>query len=256
VAPAPRRVGPLPEDLPGEELILQSDSGARLAGWYIPAPSARGVIVLLHGIRSSRHAMVGRARYFRSLGWSILAIDFQSHGESTGGPVTAGFVERLDAQSAVRAARARAGDSPVVVVGQSMGGAAAVLASPLPIDGLVLEQVYSTVASAVDNRVRRWLGPAASPISVMLLWSLRLRLGLTPQALRPLELVDQVGCPLLVLAGTADQHATAEQTQALFSRAREPKQLVWFEGAAHVDLLRRHAPRYQEATRAFLEGIA
>jgi uncharacterized protein len=254
VAPAHFLVGPPPVDLPCDTLTLDSDSGAKIATWHLPADNSRGVIVLAHPIRGSRLTMIDRAKLFHSAGYSIVMIDLRGHGESTGETITLGHLEQHDIQAAVEFARRKYSGQTIAVVGWSLGGAAALMASPLNIDALILEEVYPTVTEAVENRTRMRVGPLSSLATSILLSQLEPRLGVTADQLCPIDKLDEAGCPVLLLAGTADLHTTEEQSRRMFARASEPKQCVFFDGAAHVDLLRFDPERYQQATLDFLDA--
>lgn len=236
IAPAERNVGAAPQDLAATTFSIPSDSGATLAGWHTRSQRAAGVIVMAHGIRSCRLAMVERARLCQKLGYSTVLIDLQAHGESTGDCITVGHLEKHDLRAAVEYARREHPHEPIGVIGVSLGGAAALLASPLPIDALVLESVFPDVTVAIQNRVRSRLGPLATIPSALLLAQLQPRLGISPSQLRPIDHIANVGCPVFVISGTADQHTTPLEANSLFSSARQPKDLWLVQDAAHVDL--------------------
>jgi uncharacterized protein len=63
--------------------------------------------------------------------------------------------------------------------------------------------------------------------------------------------MERLGCPVLVMAGTRDEHTTEAQTRALYAAAREPKQLWLVDGAAHVDLARYDPIGYRRRVLAF-----
>ena len=142
VAPSPRTVGAPPADLNAVSISLESESGSLVSGWHARSNLNNGVIVLLHGIRSTRLSMLERARILHHAGYSTVMIDFQAHGESPGDAITVGFLEKYDVRAAVQFARTEHPDEPIAVVGVSLGGAATLLASPLDIDAVVLESVY------------------------------------------------------------------------------------------------------------------
>jgi len=61
VAPANHFVGVPPTDLPVVVAKLSSESGSKVATWYIPHEDSHATIVLLHAIRGDRRSMLGRA---------------------------------------------------------------------------------------------------------------------------------------------------------------------------------------------------
>lgn len=172
---------------------------------------------------------------------------------SSGDAINLGFLEQHDARAAVEFARSHHPDQPVGVIGVSLGGAAAALASPLDIGALVLESVYPSVEDAIANRVRARMGAFSTIPAALLLIQLQPRLGISPEQLRPIENMSQIGCPVLVASGTEDLHTTALETRAMFAEAAEPKCLWLVEGLGHVDLLRGDSEGYQRKVLQFLQ---
>ena len=64
-----------------------------------------------------------------------------------------------DVRAAVNFAREHHPGEPVALLGVSLGGAAALLASPLPIDALIVESAFPTISEAIHNRIPAALGP-------------------------------------------------------------------------------------------------
>ena len=253
VAPQQRAIGNPPSDLPAVSFTVDSQSGSVISGWHSRSKPSNGVVVLLHGIRGSRLSMLNRARMLRDIGYSTIMIDLQAHGESPGKQITVGHLERHDVRAAVEYARKQHPDERIGVIGVSLGGAAALLASPLNIDSLVLESVYPNIKDAINNRVSARLGPLSSIPSALLMIQLEPRLGVSPNELRPIDYIDNVGCPVFVVSGTADQHTTAAETRQMFATATEPKELWLVDGAAHADLFRTNPIQYRQRISAFLE---
>ncbi len=253
VAPVHTIVGELPRDLSGESITLRSESGAKIAGWHVRAKNSRGVVVLLHGIRGSRLAMLRRARMLQSMEFSSVLIDLQAHGESSGDSITIGHLERHDARAAVAFAKREHPTERVGVIGVSLGGAAALLGSPLGVDAMVIESVYPTIVDAVHNRVSAKLGVLSSIPSAVLLLQLRMRLGVDASDLRPIDYVARVGCPLLVIGGSNDLHTSALETASMFGAAMQPKELWMVEKAGHVDLLNFQPDLYTDKVGSFFD---
>lgn len=254
-APVPRAIGPPPADLLVKAVTIRSASGSEVAAWHVPADSARRAVVLMHGIRADRTSLLDRARLFHEEGDHVLLFDFQAHGESPGERITLGWRERHDAIAAVRWMRETHPGLPVAVVGQSMGGAAALYAgADLGADALVIESVYGSVREATENRIAMRLGAPGRWLAPLLTAQMRLRLGVPADSLQPAEAVRHVAAPLLVAGGTADAHATPEEVRRIYTNAPEPKALWMAEGAAHQDLLAFDEAAYREEVLAWLDA--
>lgn len=186
-------------------------------------------------------------------GYATLLVDLQAHGESSGDNITAGFRERHDVAAAVDYARSRNPNHKIGVVGRSLGGAATLLASPLEIDALVLESVYPTITEAVHNRVSIRLGPFHHVVAPILLAQLKPRLGIWPSQLRPIDHIEAVNCPVMVAAGGIDRHTSLAESKRLYNAACEPKQLLIFADASHVDLLAHDPRKYETQVLGFLD---
>ena len=259
-SPAPERMGAPPADLPAESVTFVSGSGAWLSGWFVAGRPGGGAVVLMHGVRGNRLAMLRRARFLHSEGFAVLLFDFQAHGESPGRRITFGRLEGLDAAAAVAFVRQRLPNERVGAIGSSLGGASALLGpAPLPVDALVLESVYPEIGSAIANRIRAVLGPvfgtlAARPTAWLFEAILPPFLGMRPADLRPIDHISTVTAPLLMMAGTIDDRTTIAETRAMFARAPEPRLLWAVEGAGHYDLEGYAPDAYRARVLPFLSG--
>lgn len=253
-APARRVVGDLPPGLTGRSVQFQSDSGATLRGWLLPGRKGAGAILLLHGVRGSRLQMLERARFLSSAGYAVLLFDFQAHGESTGDAITNGYLESRDARAAVEFLRSNSAGEKIGIIGVSMGGAATLLSDPpLPADAIVLEMVYPTIEQAISNRLTMRLGGWASVLTPLLTVQLKLRAGISADALHPIAHVGKATAPKLFIAGSEDRHTTLNESKELFAAAAEPKELWVVEGAGHVDAHVFTAQEYERRVVLFFE---
>jgi len=252
-ASANHLVGELPPDLKGRNVQFPSDSGTTIHGWFIPGIKGSGAVVLMHGVRASRVDMIGRARFLAAAGFSVLLFDFQAHGESPGKQITFGYLESKDAQAAVGFLRANAPGERIGVLGVSLGGAAALLARPaLNVDAIILEMVYPTINQAAGNRLAMRLGDWSRNLTPLLMWQLKLRSGFSAQDLRPIDRLNALKMPKLLIAGSEDQHTTLAESREMFAAAQEPKELWVVNGAKHQDLDAYAKIEYEQRVLAFL----
>jgi alpha-beta hydrolase superfamily lysophospholipase len=251
-APANRPIA-APADAAIEAVSFASGSGSTLHGWLAAPATNCGAVILLHGVRSDRRQLLSRVPFLLRAGYTVLLFDFQAHGESPGQHITYGHLESRDAQAAVAFVRQRFPGRPVGVIGTSLGGAAALLAQPpLDVQALVLESVFPTIVDAVKDRIEWvWCRPARL-LSPLLTCQLKLRLGISPEALRPIDRAAEIPTPKLILHGTKDPRTKFAEAEEMFSRAAEPKEFVPVEGADHEDLHLFLGARYEPLILEFL----
>ncbi len=257
VAPSPAIV-PLPaSDVPIRPFTLHSASGEQLAGWHIRSKEQKpkGVVLLFHAIRSNRMDVFARAKLLYQYGFSSIMIDFQAHGESTGKQITLGYLEHYDVLATIQYAKRLYPELPIAALGISLGGAAAILASEKiqgQLDALVVESVYSTIQTAIYNRVDRYLGFFAPLPTALLLLQLKPRLGFGAEALNMVHSIRKVSCPVLIISGEEDHHTRVDEAYRLYNNAPTPKQLWIVEGVGHQDIYEHKPKQYTLHVITFL----
>ncbi|MEP6897309.1 MAG: alpha/beta fold hydrolase [Rhodanobacter sp.] len=251
IHPARVEIGPPPLDFQARSVRFDSSSGSRIHGWFASG-QGRGAVLLLHGVRANRLSMLARARFLHAAGYSVLLIDFQASGESSGDAITFGHLESRDAAAALTELRRLVPGERVGIVGTSMGGAATLLADPpLDADAIVLEQVYPTLAQALDDRLQLHAGALGRWFAPFLIATVRPHLGFSMDQMRPIDRIGQVTIPKLLIVGDADQHTPIRESLALYAAAASPKELWIIHGARHVDLHRYAAGAYEARLLAF-----
>ena len=250
IAREPRQVLAVPADLPFESVKLEQVGGPDLAGWVADRKGSCGAIVLLHGRGANRLAVVQRAKLLFDAGYSVVLFDLSGHGESGGTVQGFGYTEGQDAARILTYAHQRFPGQKLGALGSSLGAASLLFATPQTLaDAYVLEQLYATLRETTAWRM---------PFNVLrglqadvLLAQMPVRLGFSADDVRPVDRIGQIGRPLILLAGTVDPFIDRGQVTALHD-ATPGAELVWFEGAGHVDLLRYDQQRYTNAVLPFL----
>lgn len=244
---------PRPPRTLGAEPVRIAYAGGELGGWFVAGRPDVGGVLLLHGIRSSRRQMLGRAEFLQRAGYASLLVDLPAHGESSGTRIGLGATEAPAVAAALAHLRDRLPGAPLAVIGVSLGAAAFVLADLQPRPAAaVLESMYPTLQEAVANRLALRLGDVGRVLAAPLLWQLPLRTGVAASALEPVRHLPELATPVAIAAGTEDRHTTWTETRRLYAAARAPKELWPFPGIAHEDLHRRAPAVYEARVLAFL----
>jgi len=243
---------PLPAGF-AAQVVSVPGPGYAVAGWWLNQGGKSPVVLLLHSIRADRSSMLSRAKLLLGHGFSVLLVDLQGHGETPGTAITLGSRESADVRAALRWLKREAPSRRIGVIGCSLGGAAVLLGpQPSGFDAVVLEAVYPRVAGAIENRIRIRYGPLAPVLAPLLLAQLRPRLHLSPRDLEPIRSIGRLGSPVLVVAGSRDQHTTLAESEELFGAAVQPKRLWVVAGARHQDFLTFDPGGYDSEVVGFL----
>ncbi|HZO21605.1 MAG TPA: alpha/beta hydrolase [Steroidobacteraceae bacterium] len=253
IDPVPRYIGHPPRALSVANASFVNGSGTLVHGWVSHGKAGQGVILLLHGLHGDRRDMVPRAEFLSRLGYSVLLIDFQAHGESTGRHVTFGFLESRDVVGAIQYLRYTLPDEPIGVIGASLGADAFALArSRLPVDAVILESMYASVKEAVESRLRVHVGLFAPAFASLMAVQVRTRLGISHDSQEIMEGMKHLDAPLLMLSSTDDPNVPLTDAQALFGAAAEPKEFWAVRGAGRGDLYEFEKAEYERRVAAFL----
>jgi pimeloyl-ACP methyl ester carboxylesterase len=237
ITPTKTIVGAPPSDLSVQAVVFSDAAGEPIHGWLIDGAKGKGVVLLLHGVRADRRAMINRARFLHAAGYAVLLIDFQGSGESPGNAITFGYREAADVKASLGYLHQRLPGERVGIIGTSMGGAATILAEPgVDADAVVLEQVYPTIRQATEDRLAIHLGPMGPWLAPVLLMTLHSHLGIYPNQLRPIDHIAHLSMPKLLIVGDRDRDTTIAESYAMFVAATGPKELWVVHGARHVDL--------------------
>ena len=239
--------------LPPSQHTVENVEYEDVHGWYFPSKHHKACILLLHGVRSNRREMLGRAIFLKEEGYSSFTIDLQGHGETPGEGITFGYRESESAQSAVEYLRTKKYCTKVVTIGSSLGGAATLLGhSPIDVDGYILEAVYPSIEVAIERRLEIRLGAVGKILAPLLYLQIPFRLGIDLDALQPSASIRNIKAPVLIMNGTEDQRTTIGDARQMYINAPSPKEFVEFGGATHTNLYKYSPNEYKNTVLGFL----
>jgi uncharacterized OsmC-like protein/alpha-beta hydrolase superfamily lysophospholipase len=235
--------------MPTQRFDFASPAGYQLSGQLeTPESTPRGWAVFAHCFTCGKNSLAATrvSRALARIGIGVLRFDFAGLGSSGGRFADGGFArDTLDLTAAGEAMRA-AGYEPSILIGHSLGGAAALAAAAdmpsvravatigAPAD---VEHVLSKVDPAVLENIRRegegevLLGGRPFVVSRQFI-----------DGLSNFDLAARIASlhrPLLVLHSPLDEVVAVDHARRIFEAARHPKSFISLDNADH--LLTRHA---------------
>ncbi len=154
-----------------DRIELPGHGGIRLAG-DIAGPASGFPVLLLHGGGQTRNSWGRALDALASAGARAVAIDMRGHGDSDWSPDAAYLPGDFggDVENATRAYSARCDDRPVLLVGASMGGIAALIAAPALADlvaGLVLVDIVPDIRMDGARRILDFMNAAPNGFATL-----------------------------------------------------------------------------------------
>lgn len=209
----------------------------------------KGIIVHFHGnFGNVSNHFLGSA-YLVDYGFDVLVFDYQGYGGSEGKPSPKKTVE--DGIATLRFAQQlnRKPEAGVGVVGQSLGGAVALvsMADEPEVKGAVIESSFPSYRGMVRSVIRRaWVLWPLYPVYPFFA-------GKTYDPLRYLEKIPPR--PVLYIYGTNDQVVPPAISDALYKKAPEPKELWVIDGGQHIGGQAVKGDIYKERVAAFFSRV-
>jgi alpha-beta hydrolase superfamily lysophospholipase len=249
--------------LASEDVAFRSADGVELEGWWVPAPGAKGTVVMAHGLNRSRIEMVRRAPFVHQAGWNALLFDLRHHGKSGGPTTTFGAKEKEDVEAAVRFARERS-PGPVVAWGVSLGAASVVLAAAEDpeVAGVICDSSYRSLDDTVRHHLqlfrsfRWWLRIVPSwPVADLTLFWMGERGGFDPAADDVRAAAARLkGRPALFVANSEDRRMPKEIAFDLQAAVGPGAEVLIVPGKSHGGAWRDGTAAYEAAATALLEA--
>ncbi len=223
--PLMRRREPDPPDHPRvygiscEDVTFTSRDGLQLGGWWLPAESARGTVIMCPGQNGSMDKDVPQALPLHRAGFNVLMFDYRAHGRSEGETVTIGALEQADLFGALDYLAAEHNITRVGVLGLSMGAGVALMvaAQDTRIAALVVDGAYSSITRLLSGylRAKGFPGLLARGGAWLMLIAGSLRMGYQIYRANPADLVARITSPTLFIHGDQDTFVSSSEVAML-----------------------------------------
>lgn len=240
------------------KIQVRTDDGYLLTAAEFPAETGERWVLLLHGYTGWKEEMYQFACWYHKQGYSVLVPDLRCQGESEGDFIGMGWTDHFDCELWIAHILEQTPEAGIVLHGQSMGAAAALLMAGSPevsehIKAVVSDSAYTSAYEMFGDKIGEWFHLPASPFVDSACLMLRLRGGYNLKDASPLMAVAASGIPTLFIHGDEDRMIDVHMSYELFEAAACEKELFIVEGAGHAQAQDKAPDAYYGRIAAFLE---
>lgn len=234
-----------------ENIEFRSADGTKLFGWLFhhdgSAKKPKALFVFYHGNGENLSSHYLNLLWTLQEGYDFFIFDYRGYGLSQGEPSPKGTV--ADGEAALRLMRARYANTPLIIFGQSLGGAVALrnaidLRDEIAPKAVVIESSFASY----EEVGRRILGRAILTWPFQWLPWLVLSDRYAPDG----DIARIAPVPLLVMHAEKDEIVPYRCGEEIFEQAKAPKDFLKIPGNGHADAFIRFGNEYQKKLLAWL----
>jgi hypothetical protein len=240
--------------IPYDTVLLTMANGKKLEAWYMKADSAKGTVILFHGLSSNKGNVLGEAFEFVSFGYNTLLVDMRAHGNSEGIVNSIGFKESEEVKLAYDHI-SKKGEKNIVLWGMSLGAVIitkAIWQYELKPQKIILEMPFDRLQDHINARARI-SGFPGEPFGFFVTFWTGFEQGYWGYGHKTSNYVKKISCPVLLQWGNSDEYVLKEETERIFASISSPKKkLEIYDGAGHGPLVSANQSKWDETVTGFL----
>lgn len=195
--------------------------------------------LVLHGYTGWKEAMYPYARMYYRHGYNCIIPDLRTQGESDGDYIGMGWTDHYDCMLWIERILEIDPAAKIVIHGQSMGAATALLMSGEEslsdhVKAVVSDASYTDAYSMFGEKLTAWFSLPPFPIVDTAVLMLKIRGGYNLMDAAPIEAVKKSKTPTLFIHGDLDAMISVDMAYRLYDAAACEKELLIVEGAGHA----------------------
>jgi pimeloyl-ACP methyl ester carboxylesterase len=219
--------------LPEEQVWLESVTGTRLHGWFIPVDGEAPAVVVLHGWGGNASLMLPLAPYLHEAGFHALFLDARNHGASEHDSFSSMPRFAEDLEVAAGWLRAHSDVTSLGVVGHSVGAGAAILSAS---QGGRYQAVVAVSSFAHPGEMMRdQMKSIPGILLTLILGFMQHMIGYRFDDLAPRNRIPHVEAPVMLVHGDADAVVPIDSLHEL-AAAHPGAELLVVPDGGHSDL--------------------
>ena len=216
-------------------------------------------VLVLHGYTGWKEEMYPFAFWYYEEGYHVIVPDLRCQGESEGDFIGMGWTDHYDCALWIDYILEQDADARIVIHGQSMGAATALMMTgendlAEHIVAVVSDCAYTDAYSMFGDKVKEWFYLPAFPLVDSARLVLKLRGGYDLMDASALDAVAKSNTPTLFIHGASDAMISVQMSKDLYDAATCDKELLIIEGAGHAQAQDKEPETYYSTIQKFLQA--
>ena len=250
------------ETVHSQAIALETEDGYTLIAneFYAQDQSAENHrwALVLHGYTGWKEEMYPFARWYHEQGYHVIVPDLRCQGESEGDFIGMGWTDHYDCNLWIDYILTQDPDARIVIHGQSMGAATALMMTGEKslsdhVAAVISDSSYTDAYSMFGDKVKEWFYLPAFPLVDSARFVLKLRGGYDLMDASALDAVAKSNTPTLFIHGASDAMISVQMSRDLYDAATCDKELLIIDGAGHAQAQDKNPEAYYGAIQDFLE---
>ena len=242
-----------------QKYITKSEDGYDLVAMEFEADvTSHDWVLVLHGYTGWKEEMYPFAMEYCKRGYHAMVPDLRCQGESDGDFIGMGYTDSDDCIKWIQGIRKIDPLARVVIHGQSMGAATALIMSgrddlPECVRAIVSDCSYTDAYAMFQSKINDWFSLPAFPLVDSARLMLILRGGYDLNKASAIEAVKKSHTPTLFIHGADDRMISADMSRELYQAETCPdKKLLIIDGAGHAQSQDKNPEKYYQTIFEFL----
>lgn len=242
-----------------QKLSRYTEDGYKLVTTEFLAPEdSHKWVLLLHGYTGWKEEMYPFACWYAKQGYHVIVPDLRCQGESEGDFIGMGWTDSFDSELWLDYILEQDAQAQIVLHGQSMGAATALIMSgsqmlPGQVKAVVSDCAYTSAYEMFGDKITEWFHLPAFPFVDSACLMLRLRGGYDLKDASAIDAVKKSTTPTLFIHGSKDAMIDVSMSEELHAAAVCEKELLIVEGAGHAQSQDKAPEEYYGSIARFLE---
>lgn len=243
-----------------ERIVIMASDGTKLEGHYYERKKNAPLVIFFHGFRG--HSYVDGVPIYKIAQkekWNVLLVSMRAHDESEGNIFTLGVKERCDCVDwANWAAKHFGRETPIFLMGISMGGAVVTMSSDLDfpdsVCGIIEDSGFTTSTKMLELNCKSHL-PKGMPVEVFKIFAdvgTKLWGGFNLKEADACKAVSQTKIPILIIHGDMYNLAPLYMAKEIYNSCKSNKEIYIVHGANHAENYKKDPEGYENVIVQFV----